>query len=165
MLSCDARNTAWVSFDGRKRQEICHGDRLVHIPGWSSAFSHSPETLKQSKWGKTRLRGWAVDKFISLSSCLNTYRLCYVTLSTCLMVWDRRVPWARASFFLYVTHPKIISFLLLTTGCLYSFVNDQSFFIRKSTYCMWFHHLLVCSGCKYLDFPHSELQLVWNNLL
>ncbi|KAJ4934539.1 hypothetical protein JOQ06_007332 [Pogonophryne albipinna] len=29
MLSCDARNTAWVSFDGRKRQEICHGDRLT----------------------------------------------------------------------------------------------------------------------------------------
>ncbi|XP_042336204.1 NAD kinase isoform X2 [Sceloporus undulatus] len=28
MLSPDARNTAWVSFDGRKRQEICHGDRL-----------------------------------------------------------------------------------------------------------------------------------------
>ncbi|KAG9332800.1 hypothetical protein JZ751_014899 [Albula glossodonta] len=27
MLSRDARNTAWVSFDGRKRQEICHGDR------------------------------------------------------------------------------------------------------------------------------------------
>ncbi|XP_025067373.1 NAD kinase isoform X3 [Alligator sinensis] len=25
-LSPDARNTAWVSFDGRKRQEICHGD-------------------------------------------------------------------------------------------------------------------------------------------
>lgn len=32
MLSCDARNTAWVSFDGRKRQEICHGDRLVWMP-------------------------------------------------------------------------------------------------------------------------------------
>lgn len=29
MLSHDARNTAWVSFDGRKRQEICHGDRSV----------------------------------------------------------------------------------------------------------------------------------------
>lgn len=27
MLSPDARNPAWVSFDGRKRQEICHGDR------------------------------------------------------------------------------------------------------------------------------------------
>lgn len=26
-LSPDARNTAWVSFDGRKRQEIQHGDR------------------------------------------------------------------------------------------------------------------------------------------
>uniref|UniRef100_A0A8D2IL99 NAD kinase n=1 Tax=Varanus komodoensis TaxID=61221 RepID=A0A8D2IL99_VARKO len=32
MLSPDARNTAWVSFDGRKRQEICHGDSH-HIPG------------------------------------------------------------------------------------------------------------------------------------
>ncbi|XP_025067369.1 NAD kinase isoform X2 [Alligator sinensis] len=27
-LSPDARNTAWVSFDGRKRQEICHGDSI-----------------------------------------------------------------------------------------------------------------------------------------
>lgn len=24
----DSRNTAWVSFDGRKRQELCHGDSL-----------------------------------------------------------------------------------------------------------------------------------------
>uniref|UniRef100_A0A8C5E3K5 NAD(+) kinase n=1 Tax=Gouania willdenowi TaxID=441366 RepID=A0A8C5E3K5_GOUWI len=29
MLSCEARNTAWVSFDGRKRQEICHGDSIT----------------------------------------------------------------------------------------------------------------------------------------
>ncbi|KAJ0064335.1 hypothetical protein NL108_003617, partial [Boleophthalmus pectinirostris] len=29
MLSCDARDTAWVSFDGRKRQEICHGDSIT----------------------------------------------------------------------------------------------------------------------------------------
>ncbi|XP_078413902.1 NAD kinase-like isoform X4 [Cetorhinus maximus] len=29
MLSPDARNTAWVSFDGRKRQEICHGDSIT----------------------------------------------------------------------------------------------------------------------------------------
>ncbi|XP_062386518.1 NAD kinase b isoform X1 [Sardina pilchardus] len=28
MLSPDARNTAWVSFDGRKRQEIKHGDSI-----------------------------------------------------------------------------------------------------------------------------------------
>ncbi|XP_059808401.1 NAD kinase isoform X2 [Hypanus sabinus] len=28
MLSPDTRNTAWVSFDGRKRQEICHGDSI-----------------------------------------------------------------------------------------------------------------------------------------
>ncbi|XP_051913337.1 NAD kinase isoform X1 [Hippocampus zosterae] len=28
MLSHDARNTAWVSFDGRRRQEICHGDSI-----------------------------------------------------------------------------------------------------------------------------------------
>ncbi|KAK1162659.1 NAD kinase b isoform X1 [Acipenser oxyrinchus oxyrinchus] len=28
MLSPDARTTAWVSFDGRKRQEIQHGDRI-----------------------------------------------------------------------------------------------------------------------------------------
>ena len=39
MLSSEARNTAWVSFDGRKRQEICHGDRSVAEPvavatGW-----------------------------------------------------------------------------------------------------------------------------------
>ncbi|XP_074536957.1 NAD kinase [Halichoeres trimaculatus] len=29
MLSRDARTTAWVSFDGRKRQEICHGDSIT----------------------------------------------------------------------------------------------------------------------------------------
>ncbi|XP_035237413.1 LOW QUALITY PROTEIN: NAD kinase [Anguilla anguilla] len=29
MLSCGARNTAWVSFDGRKRQEVCHGDSIT----------------------------------------------------------------------------------------------------------------------------------------
>uniref|UniRef100_A0A8D0GPW7 NAD kinase n=1 Tax=Sphenodon punctatus TaxID=8508 RepID=A0A8D0GPW7_SPHPU len=28
MLSPNARNMAWVSFDGRKRQEICHGDSI-----------------------------------------------------------------------------------------------------------------------------------------
>lgn len=28
MVSPDSRNTAWVSFDGRKRQELCHGDSL-----------------------------------------------------------------------------------------------------------------------------------------
>ncbi|MFT7804585.1 NAD kinase-like [Arapaima gigas] len=28
-LSPDARNTAWVSFDGRKRQEISHGDSIT----------------------------------------------------------------------------------------------------------------------------------------
>lgn len=28
MLSPNARNTAWVSFDGRKRQEVCHGDSI-----------------------------------------------------------------------------------------------------------------------------------------
>ncbi|XP_061910498.1 NAD kinase isoform X1 [Entelurus aequoreus] len=29
MLSREARNTAWVSFDGRRRQEICHGDSIT----------------------------------------------------------------------------------------------------------------------------------------
>jgi len=28
-VSPDSRNTAWVSFDGRKRQELCHGDSLT----------------------------------------------------------------------------------------------------------------------------------------
>ncbi|XP_061625133.1 NAD kinase isoform X2 [Phyllopteryx taeniolatus] len=37
MLSRDARNTAWVSFDGRRRQEICHGD--------SSTLHSSPKTF------------------------------------------------------------------------------------------------------------------------
>ena len=27
-VSPDSRNTAWVSFDGRMRQELCHGDSL-----------------------------------------------------------------------------------------------------------------------------------------
>ena len=26
-VSPDSRNTAWVSFDGRNRQELIHGDR------------------------------------------------------------------------------------------------------------------------------------------
>jgi hypothetical protein len=29
-VSPDSRNTAWVSFDGRKRQELLHGDRYVN---------------------------------------------------------------------------------------------------------------------------------------
>lgn len=33
MLSPEARNTAWVSLDGRKRQEIRHGDRCGLGPG------------------------------------------------------------------------------------------------------------------------------------
>lgn len=28
-ISPDSRNTSWVSFDGRNRQELLHGDRLV----------------------------------------------------------------------------------------------------------------------------------------
>ena len=27
MVSPDSRNTAWVSFDGRNREELCHGER------------------------------------------------------------------------------------------------------------------------------------------
>ena len=30
-VSPDSRNTAWVSFDGRKRQELIHGDRYTMI--------------------------------------------------------------------------------------------------------------------------------------
>lgn len=37
-LSPDARNTAWVSFDGRKRQEIQHGDR------WHSFTQYHKQT-------------------------------------------------------------------------------------------------------------------------
>ena len=29
-VSPDSRNTAWVSFDGRNRQELIHGDRYAH---------------------------------------------------------------------------------------------------------------------------------------
>lgn len=28
-ISPDSRNTSWVSFDGRNRQELLHGDRFV----------------------------------------------------------------------------------------------------------------------------------------
>lgn len=69
MLSCDARNTAWVSFDGRKRQEICHGDRLVYmLPRLDYMTKQSP--LIRDK------------KFNSLGCCINTYRLSYVTWAT-----------------------------------------------------------------------------------
>lgn len=30
-ISPDSRNTSWVSFDGRNRQELLHGDRLVLV--------------------------------------------------------------------------------------------------------------------------------------
>lgn len=32
-VSPDSRNTSWVSFDGRSRQELLHGDRFVQISG------------------------------------------------------------------------------------------------------------------------------------
>ena len=31
MVSPDSRNTAWVSFDGRNREELCHGERCVEF--------------------------------------------------------------------------------------------------------------------------------------
>ena len=46
-VSPDSRNTAWVSFDGRKRQELCHGDSLrvttsiYPIPSICSQVHHS----------------------------------------------------------------------------------------------------------------------------
>lgn len=43
MLSPEARNTAWVSFDGRKRQEIRHGDRCVS-PGAGSRSRNEGRT-------------------------------------------------------------------------------------------------------------------------
>lgn len=52
MLSPEARNTVWVSFDGRRRQEIRHGDRCVSLGararsrcvGWVQALPCSLHT-------------------------------------------------------------------------------------------------------------------------
>lgn len=109
MLSRDARNTAWVSFDGRKRQEICHGDRLVHI-----LICAERETKRErgelANAGKTKAVAREKDnKVNSCSSCLNTSRLCYVTLSTCPNGLVGEVSCARSSLVLYVTGPQIIT--------------------------------------------------------
>ena len=37
MVSPDSRNTAWVSFDGRNREELCHGERCVEFEPKSTA--------------------------------------------------------------------------------------------------------------------------------
>lgn len=38
-VSPDSRNTSWVSFDGRNRQELFHGDRYVQIYNIFLTFS------------------------------------------------------------------------------------------------------------------------------
>ncbi|XP_042155408.1 NAD kinase isoform X2 [Oncorhynchus tshawytscha] len=47
MLSRDSRNTAWVSFDGRKRQEICHGDKCVTF--WPLSHCNLPPSQNTTK--------------------------------------------------------------------------------------------------------------------
>ncbi|XP_035596406.1 NAD kinase-like isoform X2 [Oncorhynchus keta] len=47
MLSRDSRNTAWVSFDGRKRQEICHGDKCVTF--WPLSHRNLPPSKNTTK--------------------------------------------------------------------------------------------------------------------
>ncbi|XP_071021537.1 NAD kinase-like isoform X5 [Oncorhynchus clarkii lewisi] len=47
MLSRDSRNTAWVSFDGRKRQEICHGDKCVTF--WPLSHRNLPPSQNTTK--------------------------------------------------------------------------------------------------------------------
>ncbi|XP_031519486.1 NAD kinase isoform X6 [Papio anubis] len=65
MLSPEARNTAWVSFDGRKRQEIRHGDRrLLSRPSISITTSCYPLP-------SICVRDPVSDWFESLAQCLH----------------------------------------------------------------------------------------------
>merc|ERR1712223_1844005 len=57
-VSPDSRNTAWVSFDGRKRQELCHGDSLR---GTTSIYP-IPSICAQDQ---------ITDWFDSLAECLH----------------------------------------------------------------------------------------------
>lgn len=51
MVSPDARNTAWVSFDGRKRQELCHGDRYQNDFFFSAILCVIVSDLQRMRFG------------------------------------------------------------------------------------------------------------------
>lgn len=125
MLSCDARNTAWVSFDGRKRQEICHGDRLVcMLPRFGYTTKQSP--LIRDK------------KFNSLGCCINTYRLSYVTWAR--LKGQENLRWGS---YAYVTHPEISFYYL------FCFLKRAAGVWRTREQCC------LRGGCVFSSFPNE----------
>ena len=77
-VSPDSRNTAWVSFDGRMRQELCHGDSLRVT---TSIYPIPSISAQVDKWHKTLmiihftailcLQDQITDWFDSLAECLH----------------------------------------------------------------------------------------------
>ena len=78
-VSPDSRNTAWVSFDGRKRQELCHGDSLrvttsiYPIPSICAQVSFFQRFKIYFWWFgcKTFFQDQITDWFDSLAECLH----------------------------------------------------------------------------------------------
>ena len=76
-VSPDSRNTAWVSFDGRKRQELCHGDSLrvttsiYPIPSICAQVSFSLRYIFVGFGRKTFFQDQITDWFDSLAECLH----------------------------------------------------------------------------------------------
>merc|ERR1719419_761489 len=77
-VSPDSRNTAWVSFDGRMRQELCHGDSLRVT---TSIYPIPSISAQVDKWHKTLMiihftailcsQDQITDWFDSLAECLH----------------------------------------------------------------------------------------------
>ena len=69
MLSPEARNSAWVSFDGRNRQELTHGE-VLRI----TTSVHPVPSI--SKTGTFAASVWCISAFN------DTFSVCYVILAT-----------------------------------------------------------------------------------
>ena len=77
-VSPASRNTAWVSFDGRKRQELCHGDSLrvttsiYPIPSiCSQVMNHQNYMIVIISFTYNRPQDQVYDWFDSLAVCLH----------------------------------------------------------------------------------------------
>ncbi|ETE60377.1 Guanine nucleotide-binding protein G(I)/G(S)/G(T) subunit beta-1, partial [Ophiophagus hannah] len=79
MLSPDARNTAWVSFDGRKRQEICHGDSNCSVR--SNANIWADQNVREQ--GRFQLALSLTGRPSWLPSSISITTSCYPLPSIC----------------------------------------------------------------------------------
>ena len=73
-VSPDSRNTAWVSFDGRKRLELCHGDSLrvtTSIYPIPSICAQVNQNNQNDLNLKSCLQDQITDWFDSLAECLH----------------------------------------------------------------------------------------------